>query len=68
MTTTTPQANWPAAWRKTERMGAVVTILREDWTQCGYTSEAAELVAKINARCAGMTADQVRTLYELGRA
>lgn len=63
----TINTNWPAAWRKTDRMGAVVTILGQDWTQCGYTDEAAGLVAKINSRCAGMTADDIRALYKLGR-
>ena len=63
-----PQAAWPAAWRKTDRMGAVVTILGEDWTQCGRADEARDLVEKVNARCAGMTADEIRALYKLGRS
>jgi len=67
-TNAAPQANWPASWRKTGRMGAVVTILGENWTQCGYTDEASALVEKVNARCAGMTADEIRTLYKLGRS
>lgn len=46
--------------------GWIVSILGEDYLQRGTKQEAEEAAEKINARCAGMTADEVREYYSLG--
>lgn len=46
--------------------GWIVEILDVDYLQKGTKAEATEAAEKINARCAGMTASEVREHYKLG--
>lgn len=51
---------------KNGAFGWIVSILGEDYAQGGTKDEAHEKADKINERCAGMTAGEVREYYKLG--
>ena len=53
--------------RKSEQsaMGWIIEILGIDYAQARTRDEARSMAAAINARCAGMTEDQVRNTYHI---